>query len=64
MPVQRQAIHFQASLAHHVLQGEYLGDDDDGDDKTSHTVLAIHTVMRFLHEDTHTQAQQVVLLSV
>lgn len=29
------------SLAHSVLQDEHL-DDDDGDTKMSHTVLAVH----------------------
>ena len=35
-------MHFNTSLAHSVLQDEYLSkDDDDGDTKTSHTVLVM-----------------------
>ena len=53
MPMERQAIRFNASLAHSVLQHEYLGSDDDHDDtKTSHIILAI--VTRFPHKDTQT----------
>ena len=44
MPMEGYAIHFNTSLAHSVLQDDYLGGgDDDGDDDTeaSHRVLGI-----------------------